>query len=179
MNFSKLLILACSLASLHSAYAMKSRKPKKSEPKLLKIVLCEEMAKSCDVLMDKIITNYTARLNTLYNDALRQSTMDRNATPSAELLAFGSNLREKTVELSQEHPVEINRFNENQLDFEQLRPIINSFKTSKGFAVLPNRVSGLKLSQMMELHAVLYALTHSLREIDEWIHEPDQCESDD
>ncbi len=172
MKYSHLILTAASaLMFAQASYGMNMKKRRASEKPILKKLLNAEAGKHRDAIMERIKANYLARLNTLFDESLHASRFHRKGTQSESLIEFGKSLERELMQLRSDHLIEIHRFGEI-FPFQEIAPIINTFKEQKGLHILPS-TKHLKLSKLMELHAIYYALVHSLREIDDWIRHAD------
>lgn len=180
MKLTQILIILLSLAYGHSACAM--NKPRigkrwRIAESILKKVLLAEHDNACQKFTVKLTENYKARLNTLYEEVLEQNQINQKATPAIELRTFWGMIMDQIISLKQARLTEIHRFSENRLNFQDISPIVNVFKKEKGFVFEPH-LDTTDLETLLRFHAMLSALTYSLRELDEWIHAKAEIEYD-
>lgn len=174
-----ILFLLFSSVNLH-LFAMRGRllrsKPK-AESYLITLLIINHLER-CDGLMLKIEDNLLNRLNTIYDETLYRHNFTTRNLNETEIHSFHSQIQEEILSLNQDYLTEIHRFNENNLCFEDISDIIDTFKKNKKFTFIPD-YHRLDSMRKLELHAMLSAMTHSLREIDEWIHGKNEAREDD
>lgn len=136
-----------------------------------------EHEKALQKLSVKIAENYKARLNTLYDKVLELDQIKLKTTPATELPAFRDMIMGQIINLKQARLDEVQRFTDNRLNFQDISPIVNAFKKEKQFIFEPH-LNTSDLETILKFHAMLSALTYSLREIDEWIHAKAEIEYD-
>jgi hypothetical protein len=176
MKLTQILIILISLAYGHSAGAMKAPRIGKrwriAESILYRTLLLAHY-KACKEFTIKITKSYQARLSTLYAQALEQNQINYKATQTSELPIFCEIIKDQIINLKEDRLTEMHRFSDNRLCLEDIFPLANEFKKEKGFVFEPD-FNTAELETMLRFHAMLYALTYSLHEINEWIHPTDQ-----